>query len=496
MTRLSTATLPDLGDRVLVPPTPAPRKAGIAHVGVGAFHRAHQAVYVDRLLDAGLGEDWGIVGIGVMPADQTLFEQLRSQDFRYTVMVKRPDGGREARVTRSIVGLVFAAQDPEAALRVLTDPDIRIVTLTITEGGYHLDQATGELLLDGDLEADLVPGAVPRTAFGYLVEALARRRATGVAPFTVASCDNLPGNGELARRAITGFAARRDRGLAAWIASEVAFPSSMVDRITPAATAEDRAALLRDFGVEDACPVVCESHLQWVLEDRFPAGRPRWEGVGVQVVTDVEPFELMKLRVLNAGHQLLGHLGRLLGLQHVDQAASDPDLAALFTQYVRHEAIPTLRPLPGTDLAAYGDDVLRRFANPQISDPLTRICADASDRIPKFVLPVARAQLTQAGPVHRCALVVAAWAHSVERDVDGGIEIVDQRRDELADRARRSRQNPAAFLADRTLFGDLADNVMFRDEFAAALQSLRSHGARATLRQCLDRSTTRGEDLR
>jgi mannitol 2-dehydrogenase len=259
----------------------------------------------------------------------------------------------------------------------------------------------------------------------------------------------------------------------------------MVDRITPAATDDDRALLRREFGIEDACPVVCESHLQWVLEDRFPAGRPPFERVGVQMVDDVEPYENLKLRVLNAGHQLVSQLGRLLGLQHVHEAAEDPDLAELFRTYVRDEAGPTVQALPDTDPVAYGRQVLERFGNAQIADPLSRICTDASDRIPKFVLPVVRDQLARGGPVRAGALVVAAWARGAEGHDDAGrpLRTVDRHRDEITSAARRSASDPREFLRDRTLFGDLADDAVFSAAFTDALTSLRTRGTRATVRQ-------------
>jgi mannitol 2-dehydrogenase len=485
MTRLSRDSWRDIDARLHASISDGPVRAGIAHLGVGAFHRAHQAYYVQRLLDLGLAADWGIVGIGVMPGDAAVIEQLRSQDFLYSVLVKRPDGRREASVVRSLVDAVLAPEDPSRALRILTSAEIRLVTLTITEGGYHLDQTTGELVVDSELLADLLPGAKPTTAAGYLVEALALRREHGVAPFTVASCDNLPGNGVLARRLVVGMAERRDPRLAEWIDTHVAFPNSMVDRITPAATERDRELLRAEFGIDDACPVACESHLQWVLEDRFPSGRPPFELVGVTMVDDVEPYENLKLRVLNAGHQLVAQLGRLLGHRYVHQAATDPDLAALFNDYVRHEAGPTIQALPDTDPVAYGLQVLERFGNPQIEDPLSRICAEASDRIPKFLLPVVRDQLARGGPIRASALVVAAWARAAEGNDDDGrpLQTTDRRSEAITSRARSSATDPVAFLRERYIFGDLADDPVFSSAFADALTSLRRHGTRATVRQ-------------
>lgn len=485
MTSLCRASLPDLGRRVAVPGYDVTAvRPGIAHVGVGGFHRAHQAVYVDELLGRGLA-DWGIVGIGVLRADAAMRDALAAQDHLYTVVVTHPDGTRRPRVVGSLTGYVFAPDDPGGALAVLTDPGIRIVSLTITEGGYHLDQGSGALELDGALRADLCPGAVPRTAFGFIVEALARRRAAGTRPFTVMSCDNIEANGDLARAALAAFARLRDPGLGEWIAGTVAFPNSMVDRITPATTGQDRAALAAQFGVDDAWPVVCEPFRQWVLQDDFPAGRPPLESAGVHLVSDVRPYELMKLRLLNGGHQALGHLGRLAGHRYVHEAAQDPLIAGFLRGYLEHEAIPSLDPVPGVDLTCYRDELLSRFANPHVRDTLDRICTDTSDRIPKFVLPVVQHRLALRGQVRRCALIVAAWARGAEGVDDGGhpIPVSDRRRDWLIARARHNRDGALAFLADEHLFGALGREPAFAAAYAEAVRSLHAVGVRETLRR-------------
>jgi mannitol 2-dehydrogenase len=408
---------------------------------------------------------------------------LREQQFLYTVVVKHADGSREPRVIGSIVDVVLAADSPQAVLATLTDPRIRIVSLTITEGGYHIDQVTGELVLDDALRTDLVPGAVPSTAFGFLVEALAQRRAAGVEPFTVMSCDNIPGNGSLTRRVLTAFARLRDTDLAAWIGTHVAFPSSMVDRITPVTTDADREQLAAEFGVEDAWPVVCEPYLQWVLEDDFPIGRPFFEAAGVQLVDDVGPYELMKLRLLNASHQALAYLGYLAGYRYVHEAAHDPLFVQFLHGYMSQEAVPTLDPVPGIDLAAYQVAVQERFANPHVADTLARICTDSSDRIPKFLLPVVHAQIARHGQVRHSALVVAAWARYAEGVDEHGdpIEVVDQRRDAVLARAAHNRDDPLAFLDDPTLFGGLRDEPSFTSVYVEALHSLHTAGACATL---------------
>lgn len=489
MSKLDRASLLSLESAVRVPTyDPAGVQPGIAHIGVGGFHRAHQAVYVDRLLNQGKAADWGIVGIGLMPGDAAMRDALRDQDQLYTVLVKHPDGTREAHVVGSIIDYLFAPDDPEAVLSALTDPAIRIVSLTITEGGYHVDQSTGQLDLDDALQADLLPGRAPATAFGFIVEALSRRRAAGTAPFTVMSCDNIQGNGTLTRRVITDFARLRDQDLGDWIEASVAFPNSMVDRITPVTTDADRELLATEFGVEDQWPVVCEPYIQWVLEDDFPTGRPAFETVGVQVVDEVAPYELMKLRLLNAGHQALGYLGYLAGYRYAHEATQDPLFAEFLLGYMEQEATPSLDPVPGVDLAAYRAQLIERFANPYVADTLARLCTDSSDRIPKFLVPVIQYQIEHGGPLHRSALVVAAWARYAEGVDELGepIDVVDQRKAAVMARAQHNVNDPLAFLADESLFGAVGQDPRFAALYTAAVRALHADGARATLEQWSD----------
>jgi mannitol 2-dehydrogenase len=360
----------------------------------------------------------------------------------------------------------------------------RIVSLTVTEGGYNVSAGTGEFDAgNAGVRADLRPGAALRTTFGLVVEALARRRARGVDPFTVVSCDNIPGNGDLARRSFAAFAALRDPALGEWVRAEVSFPNSMVDRITPVTTDDDRAELARRFGIEDRWPVVCEPYAQWVLEDRFPTGRPPLEDVGVQLVPDVAPYELMKLRLLNAGHQVLGHLGRLAGHELVHEACQDPLLRELLLGYLDEEATPTLPPVPGIDLRRYKAELVGRFANPHIRDTLARLCEHASDRIPQFLLPVVRDNLATDGSVRLSAAVVAGWAGWLAAaDLAGeSAAVVDARREALLAGARCQDADPLAFLSDRDVFGDLADVERFTAPYRAAVSSLRTVGVRPTL---------------
>jgi mannitol 2-dehydrogenase len=437
-------------DRDLVTP-------GVVHFGVGGFHRAHQAMYHDRLLSEGTASDWGICGVGVMPADRRMKQVLKAQDGLYTLVLKHSDGTYEPRVIGSIVEYLYAPDDPEAVIEKMAAPTTRIVSLTITEGGYNINDVTGEFdASNEDVVRDLAP---------------------------VMSCDNLQDNGYRSRRAFTAFARLRDPELGDWVEHETRFPNSMVDRITPVTTDADRAEVRERFGIEDQWPVVCEPYTQWVLEDAFTAGRPPYEQVGVQVVDRVEPYELMKLRLLNGGHQAMAYFGYLCGYRLVHEAAQDPEFQAFLLGYMDKEATPTLAPVPGVDLDGYKYNLIERFSNPQIRDTIARLCAESSDRIPKWLLPVVREQLAAGGEIRRSAAVVASWARYAEGVDEAGqpIEVVDRLRDSLMQLARRQREDPDVFIANREIFGDLIDKKPFVSAYRSALASLHERGARATL---------------
>jgi len=461
-------------------------RTGIAHIGVGGFHRAHLAAYLDALMRQGQALEWGICGIGVLPSDRRMQEALLAQDGLYTLVVKHADGTYEPRVIGSLVHYLFAPDDPEAVLEQLADPGTRIVSLTVTEGGYNIDSTTGQFQGEvPEVRRDLEPGAVPRTVFGLVTEALVRRRDRGVPAFTVLSCDNVQGNGDTARSSFAAFAALRDAELGQWVRTQVSFPNCMVDRITPGTTAEDRAEVASRFGIEDRWPVVCEPFTQWVLEDAFPLGRPPLQDVGVQLVDDVEPYEFMKLRLLNASHQALCYFGYLAGYRLVHEVCQDPLFAAFLTAYMDREATPTLEPVPGVDLAHYKRELLQRFSNPQVRDTVSRLCAESSDRIPKWLLPVIRHRLAAGGGIELATAVVASWARYAEGVDEQGepIEVVDRLREPLNAAARRWQQDPLAFLAQREVFGDLVDEPRFTSAYTAVLTSLHDRGARMTLEE-------------
>ena len=487
MLPLTTSNLSSLPADLPVPAYDrATLRTGIVHFGVGGFHRAHEAMYLDRLMAAGTALDWAICGVGVMPADRRMAEVMHAQDGLYTLVVKAPDGTLEARVIGSIKEYLFAPDDPEAVIEKMAGPEVRIVSLTITEGGYNFNAVTGDFVADNpDVQHDLRPGNAPKTTFGLITAALARRRERGVPPFTIMSCDNIQGNGHAARRSFVAYATLLDPELGGWVEEHVAFPNSMVDRITPVTTDDDRAEVAKRWGVADAWPVVCEPFTQWALEEAFPLGRPPFEQAGVQVVADVEPYELMKLRLLNASHQALCYFGYLAGYRLVHDVAQDPLFAEFLLAYMDREATPTLEPVPGIDLDSYKHELIERFSNSQVRDTVARLCAESSDRIPKWLIPVIQHNLRTGGEILRSTAVVASWARYAEGVDEQGnpIEVVDRLQETLTAAARRQEKDPLAFIANRDLFGDLIDDERFVSTYRSVLSSLHLKGARATLQE-------------
>ncbi|MFI5510352.1 mannitol dehydrogenase family protein [Mycobacterium sp. NPDC051804] len=442
---------------------------GIVHFGVGGFHRAHQAMYIDRLLEKGLAKDWGICGVGVLASDRKMADVMAAQDGLYTLLLENPDGTRDARVIGSIVDYRYAPDDPESVIELLAAPSTRIVSLTITEGGYHIDSAG------------------PESVFGLVAEALARRRDRGVASPTIVSCDNIEGNGDVARHAFTTYAERVHPGLGDWMTAHTKFPNSMVDRITPVTTPDVIGVVKDEFGVDDQWPVAAEPFTSWVLEDDFSDGRPPLEKVDVLMVDDVTPYELMKLRLLNAGHQSLCYFAYLAGYRLVHDAAGDPLFAEFLMSYMDDEATPTLKPVPGIDLPDYKRTLIERFANPGVRDTITRLCFGSSDRIPKWLLPVIRENMRTGAPIRLSAATVASWARYAEGVDEQGepIDVQDQLADTLVPLAKSQRENPTAFIENSEVFGDLANDSRFVDAYVWALESLHRDGARVTLETLL-----------
>ncbi len=458
---------------------------GIVHFGIGNFHRAHQAMYLDKLFALGQGHDWAIIGAGVRQSDADMRDKLQAQDW-LTTLVERDAFGQSARVTGAMMDFV-PVFDTEALLTWLSDPRIRIVSMTITEGGYYLDSDSSFDPTHPDIVADGRNPRSPKTVFGYIAEGLRLRREAGVEPFTVLCCDNIPGNGHVARAAVTGTAQLADAELADWIGSSVAFPNSMVDRITPATSDAERQLVRDDYGVEDAWPVACETFTQWVVEDNFPSGRPALEKVGVQFVPDVEPYELMKLRILNGGHAAIAYPAGLMDITFVDEAMNNKLIAAWLDKLETEEIIPAVPPVPDTDLKAYYQKIVERFANPTVGDTIRRLCLDGSNRQPKFILPTVRDRVAAGLPVTGLALASALWCRYCAGVTDSGAEIApnDPDWDRLQDRAKAARTDPMAFLAMDDIFGPLAKSPAYVQSFSNALNSAWEFGAHKTLEKYL-----------
>jgi mannitol 2-dehydrogenase len=490
--RLSRANLATLGTRARIPAYDAmDLRAGIMHFGVGNFHRAHQAVYLDDLFNRGVDHDWALIGAGVRPEDDGMRRDLLAQDLLTTV-VEQDVHQSDARITGSLVDFLPAG-DADAILARLDDPALRIVSLTITEGGYFMDPATQrfdaahpEIHADANALvsiADAPRHARPRTVFGLIAAALARRRATGAAPLTVLSCDNVQGNGDVARNAVVGVASLASPTLAQWIEERVAFPNSMVDRITPGTTDRERAALAKTYGILDARPVFCEAFRQWVVEDRFPAGRPALEEVGVQFVADVQPFERMKIRILNGGHAAIAYPAGLLGIPFVHEAMQDPLISAFLSRLLDDEIIPCVPPVPSTDLQRYKAQVIERFGNPAIGDTIRRLCFDGSNRQSKFILPSVADRLAAGRSIDGLALVGALWCRYCHGEMESGaaIEPNDPSWSRLKAVAIEARRDPRAWLAMTDIFGEVAANPVYVDAFCRALGRVWQEGTRAVL---------------
>lgn len=462
----------------------------IVHIGVGGFFRAHQAVYLDRLLHLPDQTEWGYCGVGLLPHDAAIRDAMLAQDCLYTVL-ERSAQGDVPRVIGSLLEFLYAPDDPEAVLEKMADPSTRIVALTITEGGYYINQGNAEFdATHPDIVHDLAHPRSPRCSFGYLAEALQRRRERGLMPFTVMSCDNLQNNGDLTRTMLLAFTRLRDPGLSDWLAQCGAFPNSMVDRITPVTTDEHRALLRQRFGVADAWPVMTEPFSQWVIEDHFPSGRPAWELVGAQMTEDVAPYEKMKLRLLNAGHQAMCYIGMLFGYEFAHEAVGDAGIRQLLGRMMDIEVTPLLPAVEGIDLAVYKRTLIERFSNPAIRDQLARIGTDGSARIPKFVLPSVREQLERDGPITLLSFTVACWFRYLAGHSEQGavLPLNDLHADRLREHALRGGADASALLSLRELFGELTGNTRFAAQVGDALERLYRDGARTALNHVLEAS--------
>jgi mannitol 2-dehydrogenase len=455
--------------------------AGIVHIGLGNFHRAHMAVYLDDLFALGLDHDWAIIGAGVRSGDARMRDALAAQDYLSTVITLDP-AGNAARRVGAMTGFVPVAPDNAPLIAAMTDPAIRIVSLTVTEGGYYVAASGGFDATHPDMTHDAANPARPSTAFGAILAALRARRDAGVAPFTVMSCDNLPGNGHVTHATVLGLAQLSDPAFAAWVDANVAFPNGMVDRITPATGPRERA-LAESFGLHDPVPVTAEGFRQWVLEDNFPMGRPALEKVGVTFTDQVHAFEAMKIRILNGGHAIIAYPSALMGLTLVHEAMAHPLIRAFLRKVETDEVLPHVAPVPDTSIPTYFDLIVDRFSNPEVADTTARLCLDGSNRQPKFIVPSLADNLAAGTVPQGLILLSALWCHYCAGLTDAGVEIPpnDPAWDALQTRARAAKSNPAIWLQMDTVYGDIGRDPRLIAAFAAALRSVRENGTKAVL---------------
>ncbi len=452
-------------------------KPGIVHIGVGNFHRAHQAIYLDRLFNLGLDHDWGVLGAGIMPGDEIMRQKLQSQDWLSTI-VELDEKGLTARVCGAMIG--FVDTTPSRLVNALMQPEIRMVSLTITEGGYFVDEKTGGVdFSHPDIQFDIDHPDTPKTVFGILIASLERRRLAGLQPFTVVSCDNLPHNGRMTQQVLVGLAHSIKPKLGEWIKEEVAFPNSMVDCITPA-TSEQEQSKLRDlFGIDDVAPVFCEPFRQWVIEDDFPQGRPAFEKVGVQFVDDVAPYELIKLRILNGGHAAIAFPAALLGFYYVHDAINSPVIRAYLEKIVIEEIIPTLQPVADIVFDDYFKLTMQRFSNPEVGDTISRLCRDSSNRLPKFIFPIIAVNIESDRPCPGLIMVVALWCLYCAAGADeqrSDVILVDVHSKRLKHQALLAQSDPVAFLEMDDVFGKLGKHSLFIRQFTQAFQEISQQG--------------------
>ena len=484
MIPLSDATLKDLPGTIARPTYErAALTPGIIHIGLGNFHRAHQAWYLHRLMQRGLDHDWAIIGAGVRPNDAVQRSKLLEQDCLSTLIELAPSG-TSAEVIGAMIDFVPVEEENHALIRRMRDPAIRIVALTVTESGYYIDPTTRDFdAAHPDIRHDAAHPDRPRTAFGAMVAALRHRREQGIAPFTGLCCDNLASNGAVLRKSVVSLAGASDPGLAEWIDTHCTFPNSMVDCITPA-TGPKELAQAREHGIDDSTPVTHENFRQWVLEDDFCSGRPDWGRVGVTFSDRVHDYQTMKIRILNAGHQVIANAGEILSLGTIAECMAQPLINALFRRVQHEEILPHVEPPPDFGREDYLDLVGRRLSNPAVRDTPRRVACEGSARHPGFVLPILRDGLRTGAPIEGLALVEALWARMCEGTREDGsvIEPNDPLWDTLLVAAKAARDRPRAWLEQRRFYGDLAEAPRFASAFERWLSRIWSEGCEASLR--------------
>ena len=481
--RLSNATLDQLPESVIRPTYDrSALTPGIVHIGLGNFHRAHQAWYLHRLFQQRLNMDWAIVGAGVRPYDEQMRLKMKAQDY-LTTLIELDSEGISAEVCGSMIDYVPVAEGNGPLIERMADPTIRIVALTVTEGGYYIDLATnGFDATHPDIQHDAENPGIPKTAFGAIVAALRLRRDRGIGPFTGLCCDNLQGNGSILRQAVVSLGRLSDPELADWIDTNCSFPNSMVDSIVPA-TGPNELALAQGFGIDDAVPVTHERFRQWVMEDDFCAGRPDWDKAGATFSDNVHGYEAQKIRILNAGHQVLANVAELLHIETIAESLANEKVHAMFHKVEMEEIVPHVVPVPGMTPEKYVDLIDRRFANPRVKDTTRRIAFDGSSRHPGFIIPTIRDGLVAGTPIDGLALVEAAWARMCAGTREDGSEIEpnDPFWDQLTEKANAAKADPRAWIEMRNIYGDLADQPRFANAFENWLKLIYTEGMETAL---------------
>lgn len=485
--KLANSTLSSLPKNVLAPTYNRPSlKAGIVHIGLGNFHRAHQSWYLHLLMQQGRAQDWAIIGAGVRTYDAAMRDKLLAQDC-LTTLVELDPNSTSVEVVGSMIDYLPIEESNAALINRMAQPDIRIVSLTVTEGGYFIDPATkGFDAKHPDIVYDAQNPSTPKTAFGAIVAALRLRRDNGVGPFTGQSCDNLQGNGDILRQTVVSLARLSDPELADWIDTNCTFPNSMVDCIVPA-TGPKEIELVKSLGIDDQAPVTHENFRQWVIEDKFCAGRPAWEDVGAQITDNVHDFEMMKIRILNGGHQVISVPAEVLGVETIAGCMEHDLIGAFFTKVARTEIVPHVKAVPGMTPESYVDLIHNRFSNPKIVDTTRRVAFDGSSRHPGFVIPSIQDGIAKGTPIDGLALVEAAWARMCEGTRENGSEIEpnDPFWNDLNAKAKMAKDKPSVWLSMRHIYGDLADNTEFSDIFAHWLAMIWQEGLEETLKSYL-----------
>jgi len=483
--KLNAESMNKFSEEVVVPKYDRSKvNVGIVHIGIGGFHRAHQALYVDQLLHITGNENWGICGIALREHDKKIFNTLKEQDGLYTLVIKELDGSQTTTIVGSIVEYLFAPEVPQVVIEKMAKEAIKIITLTITEGGYNYNETTKEFDFKNPLiQYDLENPSNPKTVFGYITQALKLRKERNLKGLAIQSCDNIQGNGHVMQRMLISFVEKAEPQLVEWIKSNVSFPNSMVDRITPVTTQLDIEELKETFEIDDSWPVVCEPFKQWIIEDDFAVGRPAWETVGAQFVENVAPYEKMKLTLLNAGHTVLGVLGALIGYDTIDQAVNNKNLSTFLRYFMDVEVTPHLGDVVGINLTDYKNLLLERFGNINIRDQIDRICSESSTKIPIFILPTVKAQLEKNASVKASAFVIAAWAiYNLGLNENGKtLHINDEIADELHARAIEATYNPRLFLEDETVFGNLQESSKFIEAYTDAYRNIMKFGIEKSL---------------